>query len=136
MLHDPEPMPEPGFTQRWQARLRAHQHTREIRNIWLMILTLFTLAGLIILIIFILNLFHLNWAYELTQLIAKSSLIIAQARHFTQVIGTLTKSTPVLLLVIVVFVMGIFSAILMLMMTWLRTLFKLYSPINNKGNIS
>ena len=136
LLHNPSPKPAPAFTQRWQARLSKHQQARQNRKFWLMALSVLLLACLTMIIMFIINFSQINWSYELTQAIARISVVAAQVKQFSQIIGRFTNRSPFLLPMVVVFGVGIFSSILMLFITWFGTIIRLYSAMYEKGNIS
>lgn len=134
--YSPPPLPMHGFTQRWQTRLEARQQTRQIRKFWVLAIGILTLAVLSMLTVFLINLPQINWYYELTQAIARVSVVAAQIRQFSNLIGKLTNRSPFLLPIFTVFAMGIFSSILMLIITWFGTIIRLYSPIDEKGKLS
>ena len=137
VLHySPPPLPKPGFTQRWQNRLEVRRQTRQIRKYWGLAIGILTLAVLTMLTVFLINFPHINWYYEFTQAIARVSVVAAQIRQFSNLIGRLTNRSPFFLPIFTVFAMGIFSLIFMLMITWFGTIIRLYSPINEKGNLS
>jgi hypothetical protein len=134
--HSTAPLPAPGFTQRWQTRLAAHQQTRQIRQFWLLAVGMLALAVLIISAMFLVNIYQINWSYEFTQAIARLSVFTAQIRQFTKLVGTFTDISPIFLPMAAMFGAGIFSFILLLIITWFGTIIKLYSPVYEKGNQS
>lgn len=131
----PEPEPAAGFTQRWYARLSEHRHERQQRNLWLMTLGLFALAGLILLILALLHLLHFNWAYEFSRFIASFSLCAARIRHISSIMRSLTESLPFILLMMILFGIGTVLTASALTVTWFSSLIRLYSPMDLKGPI-
>jgi anti-sigma factor RsiW len=132
---NPAPAPAPGFTQRWYARLSEHRHERQQRNLWLLTLGLFALAGLILLILGLLHLLHFNWAYGFSQFIANFSLFAARLRHISSIMRSLTESLPLILPMMILFGIGTVLAASALTVTWFSSLIRLYSPIDIKGQI-
>lgn len=134
--HSPAPLPAPGFTQRWQTRIAAHQQSRQIRQFWLLAVGMLALAVLILSAVFVINIYQVNWSYELTRVIARISVIAAQIRQFTNLLGNFTDISPFLLPMAAMFSAGIFSFFLLIIMTWFGTIIRLYSPHLEKGNAS
>lgn len=130
----PSPQPAPGFTQRWQAHLEAFRQQRQVRNLWLMTLGLFALTSLTVLFIALLNLYHINWAYELSQSIARVSLFAARVRHLILLINSLTHALPISVPMLMLFGTGAVFALCALVITWFSTIIRLYFPINERGN--
>lgn len=123
------PSPTPGFTDRFQARLTAHRQESQSRNLWLMAFGLFALAGLIILIIMLLHLNQINWAYELTQFIARTSLLAAQARQFLNLLKPLRSALPLFIPIMLIMMTTTLALIGVIFVTWLKSIIRLYSPI-------
>ena len=136
LRHSPSPLPAPGFTQRWQTRLVAHQQARQSRKLWLMTLGLFALASVTLLILFLFNIYQLNWAYELSQAIARFSIFAAYIRHFTRLMRTLISNLPILVPIMVLVMSGTSIALSALIITWFKTLIYLYTPGYERGNLS
>lgn len=133
--HSTMPMPAPGFTQRWQTHLAEYRQKRQVRNLWLMTFGLFTLTSLIVFTIALLNLIHINWAYQLSQWIARASLFAAQVRQCFTLFTTLSNTVPgTVPVVIIVFAIGVLFSIFILSLTWFGTMIRLYSPITERGN--
>ena len=128
--------PATGFTQRWQTRLLAYRQERQIRNLWLMTLGLFALASLIVLTILLLNLNQVNWSYELSQFIASFGLFTSRIRKSFNFLRSIIKAAPLLVPILFIFGIGIVSAASALIITWFNALVRLYSPINQRGNLS
>lgn len=112
------PLPAPGFTRRWQAHLTEYRQKRQVRNLWLMTLGLFSLTSLIVMIIALLNLIHINWAYQLSQWIARVSLFAAQVRQFFTLLYSLSNTLPITVPVIILFGTGALFSIFILSITW------------------
>jgi hypothetical protein len=132
----PSPVPAPGFTQRWQAQLVSRRQTHQNRNFWVLSLGMIALAALILLIIFLINIFQLNWAYELTQVIARISVIAGQTRHYFNLSRRLINTLPILIPLLALGFSGACLAASALIFTWYRTIIKLYSPKYKRGNQS
>lgn len=130
----PSPEPAPGFTQRWQAHVASRRQTKQNRTFWLMSLGLIALATLILVIIILANIFQLNWAYELTQIIARISVVAAQTRHFISLSRRLITTLPILIPLLALGFSGSCLAASALIITWYTTIIKLYSPIYERGN--
>jgi anti-sigma factor RsiW len=132
----PVPSPNPGFTERFQARLTAHRQERQSRNLWLMAIGLFALACLIISIIMLLHLNQINWAYQLTQFIAQTSLLAAQARQFLNLLKSLRVALPLFIPLILMLMTVTLAATGALFVTWFHSIIRLYSPIQERGHQS
>ncbi len=132
--HSASPAPMPGFTQRWHVRLAEFRQKRQKRNLWLMTFSLFALAGLTAAIILVCNLSQVNWAYMLSQWIARGSLFAAQVRQVTRFFRSLTQALPVTIPILVLFGSGSLFAIAALVITWFSTLVQLYFPVHERGN--
>jgi len=132
----PTPQPAPGFTQRWQSRLLESDQKRQNRNLWLMTFGLFALAGAILLFLFFLHLPFINMAYEVSQLIARISLITAEVRSSLNIIRSITSNLPFIIPIIILLTPSTFLAITAVLFAWFRAVFKLYSPIQERGNMS
>jgi predicted anti-sigma-YlaC factor YlaD len=128
------PEPAPGFTERWQFRLASAQQRRQIRNLWMMTMGFFALASLTMLIIILINLYHVNWVFVLSQWIARVSLFAAQIRQIINLAGSLANSQPVVIPIIMLAGTACYFAVFALTITWFRTIIKLYSPNYEKGN--
>jgi anti-sigma factor RsiW len=134
--HSPSPLPAPGFTQRWQARLAKHQQARQNRKYWLMASSLLVLASLTMLTMFMINFSQINWSYELTQTIARISVFAAQIRQLVKLSRTFVSTLPVLVPIIALAAYGTVIAVCALIFTWFKTIIKLYSPIHERENLS
>lgn len=128
------PEPAPGFTQRWQFRLASTQQRRQIRNLWVMTIGLFSLASLTMIAIILINIYHINWAYGISQWIARTSLFAAQVRQVFNLAGSLANTQPIMIPITVATATACLFLVLALTITWFRTIVKLYSPIYEKGN--
>lgn len=132
----PTPQPAPGFTQRWQSRLVETNKKRQNRNLWLMTFGLLSLAGVILLLLFLLHLASINMAYELSQLIARVSRLTAQVRYSFNIIRSITSNLPSIMPILILLTPSTFLAITALILTWFRAIIKLYSPIQERGKLS
>jgi anti-sigma factor RsiW len=130
------PSPMPGFTDRFQVRLAAHRQERQSRNLWLMTIGLFALASLIIGIIMLLHLNQINWAYELTQFIARTSLLAAQIRQFLSILKPLRAGLPLFIPLMWMLTTISLAFIGVIFATWLQSLIRLYSSVQERGNRS
>lgn len=130
------PPPAPGFSQRWLSRLSAKRLERQTRNLWLMTIGLFSCATLILLVIALLNINQLNWAYELSQFIARVSVVAAQMRQIVHIIQLITSTLPFIAPVLLIFGIGALFAVSALVVTWFSSIVNLYSPIKERGNLS
>ncbi len=128
-LNDSAPIPEPGFTQRWHARLSIYRKQRQQRRMWLLTLGLFALSGFVFLGLFIYHQAGFNWIYSLSQSIARFSLFAARINQLWIVIQSLFSALPILVPVIIVFGIGTLSAIIALMIAWFSSIIKLYQPV-------
>lgn len=124
-----DPSPKPGFAQRWQQRLIIHRHQQQHRRMWLMTLGLFGIAGIIFSALLILNHQTINWVYELSQFIATFSLAAARVNQAWSILNSLTGALPILIPIMIIFGVGLLSAMSVLIMTWFRSLIRLYKPI-------
>ena len=125
----PEPTPQPGFTQRWNKRLVFHRHQKQQRRMWFLTLGLFGIAGFILSALLILNQQNINWVYELSQFIANFSLAAARVNQAWSILQSLIKALPILIPIMIIFGFGSLSAITVLIITWFRSLIRLYIPI-------
>lgn len=123
------PSPAPGFTQRWYQHLSAYRQKRQERTIWLIILGLFTLAILILLGLFFVNLTSFNWTYALGQFIANFSLMAARGNQIFNATRSITNAFPILIPIVFIFGIGSFSAIAALTITWFSSIIKIYQPV-------
>lgn len=128
------PLPAPGFTRRWQAHLTEYRQKRQVRNLWLMTLGSFSLTSLIVMIIALLNLININWAYQLSQSIARVSLFAAQVRQCFTLFSSLSNTLPVVVPVIILLGTGAVFTIFILSITWFGSIIRLYSPIRERGH--
>ena len=132
--NSPAPSTPLGFTERFQTRLTAYRQKRQVRNLWLMTICLFAFASLIGLTMILLNLYHFNWAYELSQSIARVSLLAAQIRQVMTIIKSLVNALPVAVPMLFLFGTAAVFGICTLVITWFSTIIRLYSPIHERGN--
>jgi predicted anti-sigma-YlaC factor YlaD len=123
------PLPAPGFTDRFQARLTAHRQKRQSRNLWLMVLGLFALAGLSISIILLLHLNQINWTYELTQFIARASLLTAQTRQCLNLLKPFRSALPLLIPLMLLLMTTSLAFAGALFVFWFQSIIRLYSPV-------
>lgn len=130
------PSPKPGFTDRFQVRLAARRQERQTRNLWLMTIGLFTLAGLIISTILLLHLNQINWAYELTQFIARTSLLAAQIRQFLNFLKPLRVALPLFIPFMLTLMTTALASISVIFVIWFQSLIKLYTPVQERGPLS
>ena len=125
----PEPTPQPGFTQRWNKRLVIHRHQQQQRRMWFMTLGLFGIAGFILSALLILNHQSINWVYELSNFVANFSLAAARVNQFWSILQSMIKALPILLPIMILFGVGLLSAMTVLIITWFSSLIRLYKPI-------
>jgi len=124
------PAPASGFVQRWHNRLSIARQQRQQRRMWLTTLGLFCAAGLILLIIFLLNIYHVNWFYEISQIFANITLFASRINQVVSVTKTLLSELPILIPIIFIFGVGSMSAIITLIVTWISSMIKLYKTPN------
>jgi anti-sigma factor RsiW len=124
----PTPLPTVGFTMRWKDRLSIYNQQREQQKMWFITLGLFALAGLIFSTVILLNINSINWIYEVGQFIANFSLLAARFQRFLKGINTLFAAFPFLIPIMVIFGVGMLSAITALIIAWLSSLINLYAP--------
>lgn len=130
------PSPANGFTDRFQARLTAHRQKQLSRNLWLMALGFLILAGLIISIIMLLHLNQINWAYEITQIIARTSLLAAKTRQFLNFLKPF-RSALLLFIPLMLFLMTTsLASVGAIFAFWFRSIIRLYSPAQERGHLS
>jgi anti-sigma factor RsiW len=134
--NNPAPSPTPGFTDRFQARITAHRQEQQNRKLWLMAIGLFALAGLIISLITLLHLNQTNWAYDLTQFIARTSLLAAQTRQFLNLLKPFRSALPLFLPLMLMLMTSALAFISVLFVIWFRSIIKLYSPVQERGHLS
>jgi hypothetical protein len=132
--NSPAPSTPLGFTERFQTRLAAYRQKRQIRNLWLITICLFTFTSLIGLTIILLNLYHFNWSYELSQSIARVSLLAAQIKQFVTIIKSFINALPIAVPMLFLFGFVAVFGICTLLITWFSTMIRLYSPIHERGN--
>jgi predicted anti-sigma-YlaC factor YlaD len=130
------PSPAPGFTYRFQARLATHREKQQSRNLWLMAIGLFALAGLIISTIILLHLNQINWAYELTQFIARTSLLAAQTRQFLNLLKPFRSALPLFIPLMLMLMTTALAFISVIFVIWFQSIIRLYSPVREKGHLS
>ena len=119
------PIPSPGFAQRWHERLSLHRQREKERRTWLITIGVFVLANIILLGLIFLDLTTINWSYEFGRMIVWISLITTQSRNYLRAITNITSAFPVLLPVLIISAVGLFSAAVVLMVTWIRSMMKL-----------
>jgi len=124
-----EPTPQPGFTQRWHKRLLVHRHQEQQRRMWFITLGLFGIAGFIISALLILNHQSINWVYELSNFVANFSLAAARVNQFWSILQSMIKALPILLPIMILFGVGLLSAMTVLIITWFSSLIRLNKPI-------
>lgn len=129
MASSKDPLPVPGFTQRWQQRLIIHRHQKQQRRMWLMTIGLFAIAGFILTALLFLNHQTVNWVYELSQFIANFSLAAAKANQAWSILQSITGALPILIPIGIVLGFGLLSAMSVMVITWIRSLVRLYKPI-------
>ncbi|MDY6846472.1 MAG: hypothetical protein SVP52_04995 [Chloroflexota bacterium] len=127
------PQPSHGFTQRWYQHLEVYRQKKQARRIWLLVLGLFSLACLILLGLFFINLTNFNWSYSLAQFIASVSLIAARGRHLVHVARSLTRAFPIIIPITLIFGVGSLSATFALLITWFSSIIRLYQLVEERG---
>jgi hypothetical protein len=134
--NSPAPAPAPGFTDRFQARITAHRQEQQSRKLWLMAIGLFTLASLIISTIILLHLNQINWAYELTQLIAQTSLLAAQTRLFLSFLKPFGSALPLFIPLMFFLMTTALTIVGVIFVIWFQSIIRLYFPIQERGHLS
>lgn len=124
------PAPASGFVQRWHNRLSLARRQQQQRRMWLVTLGLFCAAGLILLTLFLLNINHVNWLYEISQVFANFTLFAARINQVLRVTKTLLRELPILIPIILIFGVGSISAIATLIVTWISSMIRLYKAPN------
>jgi len=131
----PAPNPTPGFTQRWHTRLAIQRQQRQHRNMWIFTMSMFGVAGLIFVIMLLLNVNSVNWSYELGKFFANIGLAAAQIRRVWHFFNSLIGSFPILIPILFVTGMSFFVGMCALSVTWFSSIIKLYQP-NHEGDFS
>lgn len=129
MASSKDPLPAPGFVQRWQQRLIIHRHQQQQRRMWLMTIGLFAIAGIILTALLFLNHQTVNWVYELSQFIANFSLAAAKVNQAWSILRSISGALPILIPIVIVLGFGLLSATSVMFFTWIRSLVRLYKPI-------
>ena len=124
-----DPVPAPGFARRWQQKLTIHRHQRQQRRMWLMTIGLFSIAGIILTALLIFNHQNTNWVFELSQFVANFSLAAARINQVWSILRSLSGALPILIPVVIVLGFGLLSAMTVMIITWFRSLIRLYKPI-------
>jgi hypothetical protein len=127
------PDPAPGFTQRWYQNLAVYRDKQQERRSWFFILGLFTLASLILLGLFFINLSNINGSYVLGQFAANVSLIAARLNNLLILSRSITRAFPILIPVSLTFGVGLLSVSFALMVTWFSSIIRLYQPVQERG---
>lgn len=123
---NPEPLP--GFSSRWQTRLAFDRQRRQQRRMWILTLSMFTFASLILISLFFFNLLNTTWPYIFSQIIANISIMFAKIGHFWRVIESLSSSFPALVPLMVILITVIISSASVLILTWFSSMVRLFSP--------
>ncbi len=129
------PEPVPGFKQRWYQRLSAYQQKRQERRFWIFTLSTFSIAMVILVVLFFLNLINTNWIYDLSKFIANLSLVAARGKQLAHAARSITSAFPVLVPIMFVFGMGSLSATAALIITWFSSIIKIYQPVKEGVSI-
>ena len=122
------PDPQPGFSSRWQTRLAFDRQRRQQRRMWILTLSIFAFASLILISLFFFNLLNTTWPYIISQVIANISLMFAKVGRFWRVIDTLSSSFPALVPLMVIVSTVIISSASVLILTWFSSMVRLFSP--------
>jgi len=123
------PEPTDGFTQRWFERLAIAREQHQIRRTWTIIFSLLGAATIITIVITLLNLNTLNWAYQLSQFIASFSLFAGKINQVWRFILSIFDAFPLIIPIIIILGIGLVSLISVLLITWISSLIKIYKPI-------
>ena len=123
---NPAPTPKPGFTKRWQTRLAIYRQEHQQRKMWLLTIGLFSVAGLIILALFFLNIGSINWIYEISQAFANVSVFASKINWLINTMESLVRAFPILLPILIVFGLGSLSLFAALIVTWISSMLKIY----------
>ena len=113
-------LPSTGFSDRWHNRWVAREYSRQQTKMWLLTFGMFAVAGLVIAALVLLNLVNINWTYELTRVIAKRCWTVFKSFSFVY---------PFLIPMVTIFGVGTMSAVFVLLLTWLSSLYQLYRPL-------
>ncbi len=122
----PPPTPKPGFTKRWQTRLAFSRQEHQQRKMWLLTIGLFSVAGLIILALFFLNIGSINWIYEISQAFANFSVFVSKINRFFRTMESLVRAFPLLLPILIMLGIGSLSLFAALIVTWFSSMLKIY----------
>lgn len=122
------PDPQPGFSSRWHTRIAFDRQKRQQRRMWVLTLSMFALASLILIGLFLFNLINTTWPYIISQVIANISVMFAKVRRFWRVIDTLSSSFPALVPLLVLISTVIISSASVLILTWFSSMVRLFSP--------
>lgn len=123
------PEPAPGFTQRWHNRLALRENQRQQQKMWMLTLGLFFLAGVISLVLIIYNQTTKNMFYEMSQVIANFSLFAVRINKIWTVSTAFIKNFPIILPIFITCGVGMLAALGALFITWLGSMYKLFSPV-------
>lgn len=126
----PAPEPTPGFADRWQSRLSLQRQKQQQRRMWVLTLSIFAIACVILLSLTCFELLNTSWPYVLSQFIANLSLLAAKINHFWRFTSSLTSTFPILIPLMIILGISALSALSVLFLTWFRSMIKLYKPEN------
>ena len=122
------PEPLPGFSNRWQIRLAFDRQKRQQRKMWILTLSIFALASLILISLVLFNLLNTTWPYLFSQIIANLSLMFGKISHAWRVVGSLSSSFPALIPLLAIISILIISSASVLILTWFSSMIRLFSP--------
>jgi len=126
------PAPQAGFVQRWHSRLSIARQQRQQRKWWFLTIGLFGVTSVLLLIIFLMNINQINWFYEIGQVFANFSRFASNINQVINVIKSITSEFPILIPPMIIFGVGMLSAMSALVVTWFSSMIKLYKP-SQKG---
>ncbi len=128
-INAPVPAPAPGFSRRWETRLKSHRQALQQRQMWIFTLAMFGVAALISLTIVLLEWGQINWFYEISQFVANFSQLAARINQTWVVFRSINKTLPIFIPIMIVFGVGSLSASIALIVTWFNSMVRLYQPV-------
>lgn len=113
--------PQPGLSQRWHNRLALHRQHQKTRTAWILTLAGIIVANIILLCVVFFDLTTINWAYEISQIIVKLSLIATHTRHYWRAIYNLANAFPGITTTFILIVAALTAGSIFLAITWISS---------------
>ena len=121
--------PMPGFTQRWHNRLPLARQLRQQRKMWLLAISLFAGATLILTALFLINASQINLAYQFGLCIASVARVRGFLYQLWPALQSFLSTMPIIIPILIVFGFGSLTAIIVLIITWFSSILRLYQPV-------